>query len=456
MDYSAANVAFWNPIIQAGTISVVFLIAYFLREKVTIIRRCMIPAVVIAGFVLLLLKTIGIIYLDSQFLESITYHGIAIGFIALSLEPRKSGRGRANNFTGLKSGAIIVSSYMIQAVTGLIITIPLAMTLFPKLIPAAGILLPMGYGQGPGQANNIGSSYEALGFAGGRSFAMSIAAVGYLCACIVGLIVTNILAKQGKLKRDINKAIAESGTSDIVNINKAETGDWIVGQIAIVVCVYILTYLLTKGLTEGISAVSEGAARSVNSLLWGFNFIIGSALAMLIRTIMIKIDKKEDDTSSYLDGYWLSRISDIAFDVMIIAGIASIEVEDISGLLIPFILVTVIGAITTYIHLSIVCKKAYSDYYYEGLLSMYGMMTGTISSGVLLLKEVDPEMKTPAANNLVTGSSFGILLGIPQLILIGMAPKSLNMCITVLGIVAVYYVILLCLIFFVGNGKKAK
>ncbi len=454
MDYSAANAAFWNPIIQAGIISVVFLLAYYLREKVSFIRRGMIPAVVIEGFILLFLKSVGIVELDSMFLESITYHGIAIGFIALSLEPRKSGRGKANNFTGLKSGAIIVSSYMIQAVVGLVITIPLALTFVPKLILAAGILLPMGYGQGPGQANNIGSSYEALGFAGGRSFAMSIAATGYLCACVVGLIVTNILVKQGKVKRDATKVLAESGTSDIVNSNKGETGDWIVGQIAIVVCVYIITYLVTKGITDGIAAVSEGAAKSVNSLLWGFNFIIGSALAMAIRAILTKVDKKEDGSSRYLDGYWLSRISDIAFDIMIIAGIASIELEDISGLWIPFILMTVIGAIVTFIHLSIVCKKAYPDYYYEGLLSMYGMMTGTISSGVLLLKEVDPEMKTPAANNLVTGSSFGILLGIPQLVLIGMAPKSLNLCLIVFGIIAAYYVVLLCIIFFVGKDKK--
>ncbi len=38
-----------------------------------------------------------------------------------------------------------------------------------------------------------------------------------------------------------------------------------------------------------------------------------------------------------------------------------------------------------------------------GFLSMYGMMTGTISSGVLLLRELDPQLETPAANNLVIG-----------------------------------------------------
>ena len=36
-------------------------------------------------------------------------------------------------------------------------------TICPNLFKASGILLPMGYGQGSGQANNVGLTYEALG-----------------------------------------------------------------------------------------------------------------------------------------------------------------------------------------------------------------------------------------------------------------------------------------------------
>jgi ESS family glutamate:Na+ symporter len=60
-------------------------------------------------------------------------------------------------------------------------------------------------------------------------------------------------------------------------------------------------------------------------------------------------------------------------------------------------------------------------------------------------------MKTPAANNLVVGSSFGILLAAPLLVLIGLAPKSTMMTFIVLGALVVYYLILLAIIF---SGKK--
>jgi len=85
---------------------------------------------------------------------------------------------------------------------------------------------------------------------------------------------------------------------------------------------------------------------------------------------------------------------------------------------------------------------------------MFGMMTGTISSGILLVREIDPDFKTPAANNLVSGSGVAIAFGAPMLILISMAPKSTVSTFVVLGLLAVYYLILvgvMCI-----KGKKTE
>ena len=114
------------------------------------------------------------------------------------------------------------------------------------------------------------------------------------------------------------------------------------------------------------------------------------------------------------------------------------------------------GAAVTLFHLKYVCRKVYGDYYYEGLVSMYGMMTGTISSGVLLLRELDPQMKTPAANNLVIGSSFAILLAIPLLILVSLAPRSAVMTVVTLALLALYYVLLLGVVSIRTKQKAEK
>lgn len=459
MDYSAANTQLWNVIIQFGYIAAVILIAYALRQTIKPIRKTMLPVAVLGGFILLIAKQCGLIDLDENLLSALTYHGIALGFIAMSLRTPVQREAGDESKVGFRSGAVIVSTYMIQGVTGLIITIGLALTVMPNMFRAAGLLLPMGFGQGPGQANNIGASYQALGFEGGHSFGLSIAAAGYIVACIVGVIILNILRKRGDITVKEHNG-REQLPADYFHADESgdvsESIDKLSVQLAMIIIVYLVTYAATAGLTGGIAKISEGLAGTVNTLLWGFNFIIGSALAILLRVILEKLRKKGAIKRRYQDNYLLNRLSGAFFDIMIVAGIGCIDVEDIRGLVLPFILLVVAGTVVTWFHLRWVCKAVYSDYYYEGLISMYGMLTGTISSGVLLVREIDPQLETPAANNLVVGSSFGILLGAPVLILVGLASKSAAMCFVTLGLAVVYLVILDVLIFKVGRHAKAK
>ena len=457
MDYSAANVELWNGIIQLAIIAAALLVAHFLRRVIPFVRKSLMPTAVLAGFILLILKATGVLKLDADFLEWLTYHGIAIGFIAMSLKVPERTAESKGNLTGIRSGAVIVGTYMIQGLVGLGVTLLLAKTFMPNLFPASGVLLPMGYGQGPGQANNIGKTFEALGFAGGRSFGLAIAAAGYLCACIIGVIYINVIVKTGKFRKGKEEGIEReeitvSTFQDEGELPISESIDRFSIQLVLVILVYLLTYLLTRGICALLQVVAPGVLGTVETLLWGFNFIIGSALAILVRFIFAKLRKQKVMHNQYQNNYLLSRISGVAFDLMITAGIASIDFGDLSGLWVPFIILVVLGAVVTFFHLRYVCKKVYGDYYYEGLVSMYGMMTGTISSGILLLREIDPDLKTPAANNLVLGSTFGILLGAPLLILVSLASKSFEMALVTLGLLAVYYVAMLLVV----NLKRKK
>ena len=458
MDYSAANTALWAPMVQVGIIAGILLLANVLRRKIPFIRKSLMPTAVLGGFLLLIFKYVGIINVSTNFLEILTYHALGIGFIAMSLRvPEK--KSDAGALIGSKSGALIVSTYLVQAITGLIISLALAYTIMPDLFKASGILLPMAYGQGPGQANNVGATYEALGMTGGRSFGMSLAAAGFLCACIVGVVFLNVYTKKGKLKTvESDTYVSGSVTIDTFQdeneIPIEESVDKLSVQVALILLLYLLTYLVTWGISSGLTSIAPGLGATVSTLLWGFNFIIGSVVAMGCRVLFAYLRKMKIMNRQYQNNYLLNRISGLAFDVMIVAGIASINISDLQGMMIPFVLMAVIGGIVTFIYLKYMCKKVYPNYEQEGFFSMYGMLTGTISSGVLLLREIDPGFKTPAATNLVTGSSFGILFGAPVLLLVSMAAKSTVMVFVVLLLATIYLVFLLFYIFKVGNRKK--
>ena len=455
MDFSSANVSLWSPIIQIGIIAGLILLANVLRQKVPFIRGTLMPTAVLAGFLLLLIRSVGLINVSTSFLEGITFHAIALGFIALSLRVPEKNTNEGVLLAG-KNGALIVSTYLVQGIAGLVISILFAYTFMPDIFKASGLLLPMAYGQGPGQANNVGSTYEALGMAGGRSFGLSLAAMGYLCACVVGVIYLTILSKKGKVTRTSeSESVSGSVTVDVFQdhneIPISESIDRFSIQAALVCLVYLVTYLLTLGIVKLLEAVAPGLASTVSTLLWGFNFIVGSLIATIVRSIMGKMRKAKIMVRQYQNNYLLSRISGVAFDFMIVAGIASIEITDLKGNWLPFVIMSIVGGVITFLYLKWVCRKLYPSYFYEGFMSMYGMLTGTISSGVLLLREIDPELKTPASNNLITGSSFGIAFGAPVLLIISFAPKSDAAVFISLGILAVY---LAALLIFICKAKK--
>ena len=452
MDYSAANLDLWNGLGQFGLISGAILIAYLMYQRLSFFRKTMMPIAVAGGFMLLAARYLGL-RLDDSLLEAIVYHALALGFIAsafrVTVKDKKGGGA-----TGIKSGAMIVSTYLLQGIVGLVITLGLSYTLMPGLFRAAGILLPMGFGQGPGQANNVGTMLESAGFQGGRSFGLSIAAMGYLVACSVGVVMLNVLRRKKAIQAPpaaVQPAAGQEGLSGAMPVSL----DALSLQAAGVSVIYLATYWVTRGLTSGILAVAPGASGTVTPLIWGFNFIIGSALAMLFRGMMNKFGRPATPEVIRHKNEILNRISGVCFDYMVVAGIASIRLEDIRGLWAPFLIMTAVGGVVTWLYLSMVCKRVYPDYYSQGLIAMFGMLTGTISSGVLLLREIDPDLSTPAANQLLVGSGFAIILGAPMLVLISVAARSDTLTWISLSIMVVYFAAMVAVILAKGK-KKAK
>ena len=69
------------------------------------------------------------------------------------------------------------------------------------------------------------------------------------------------------------------------------------------------------------------------------------------------------------------------------------------------------------------------------------MLTGTASTGMILLREIDPNFETSAADNLVLQQLPAIIFGAPLLLLIGAAGKSVYNCLLILGVIVVMFII---------------
>ena len=178
---------------------------------------------------------------------------------------------------------------------------------------------------------------------------------------------------------------------------------------------------------------------TLKPMLWGFNFLIGTLFGILFKTILKRFKKAKLMSREYINNYMLNRISGFCFDIMIVAGTAAISFENFGKFVLPFAIIVALGALVTFIYVLIISKHLYPDYKYEGFFSMFGMLTGTASNGMILLREIDPKFETPAANNLVLQTLSAIVLGFPVLLLMGYAPQSLRATWITLGVLVVFW-----------------
>jgi ESS family glutamate:Na+ symporter len=118
----------------------------------------------------------------------------------------------------------------------------------------------------------------------------------------------------------------------------------------------------------------------------------------------------------------MTRASNFFFDLMVVAGVAAIRLDVLENYWGIILIVGAAGAVITFVYNRFVAKKLFPAYYEEQFLMMYGMLTGTASTGVILLREVDGEFRTPASDNMVYQNFPAIAFGFPMMFLATLAP----------------------------------
>ena len=430
----------WGSINLIAILMLALLGANVLKRRIKIIKHSLIPTSVLAGLMLLVGSAIYEHYMDKNLfdtfifagkglnsLEFITYHALALGFIASTLASDKAKFNKKRTGEIFDTGVTTVSTYLLQGIFGMAITIGFAYLVKDSIFPAAGLILPFGYGQGTGQAMNWGMIYENdYGFEGGKSFGLTIAAMGFLCASLGGVLHLNILKWTGKIKKEIGadsdepmEQVEEKG-----EIPMNGTIDKMTVQVAFVLVTYIVAYLLMFVLGELIPGMK--------SIIYGFNFLLGVLAATLIKNIMSFLKKKNVITRKYTNSFLLNHISNMCFDIMIVAGIAAIRIDVVKEYWYVILILGVVGFFVTYFYNLFIAKKFFPDYSAEQFMCMYGMLTGTASTGVMLLRELDPMYKTDAKDNLIYQNFPAIIFGFPLMLLANLAPVKPELTLLIL------------------------
>ena len=419
----------WGTLNLVAVLLLSMLAATVMKNVIKPLRVSLIPTSVLGGLILLVLSSVYEIitkegFFDANFfnnrgfatLETVTYHALALGFIASALKTGKEKMSKKRTIEIFDSGVTTVATYLLQGILGMAITMAAALVL-SGFFSAAGILLPFGYGQGTGQAMNYGNIYEMdYGFDGGKGFGLTIAALGFLSASIGGVVHLNYLRRKGKILSDAEKA-EKLDAEQIQSENEIPmqgSMDKITVQMALILGSYFVAHLLMTGLGMLLPGMK--------STIYGFNFLLGVIAATLVKVVMGFLYKHKAIKREYANNFLLTRCSNFFFDVMVVAGIAAIRLSVLEQYWGIMLILGLVGAVSTYIYLRIVAVKLFPKYKEEQFLATYGMLTGTASTGIILLREIDEDFKTPAADNMVYQTLPAIVFGFPIMLLATLAP----------------------------------
>ena len=444
-DFTMANYdAVWGFLVQLGLLLLFLMLGNILRRTIPLFRKCLIPSALLGGTLLLVVniitKQLGFRLVDNRLMQVITYHCLAIGFAAMTLKTEKSTH-KTNKTQVLEFGALQGGTYMLQAFVGLGVTIVMfLLTRYGGQVISyiCGLILPLAYGQGPGNALSWDINFTnipAAEFAGNGSFGLSLASIGFVVASVLGVLYINIYKKRGELR------VRNARVSDKVVDQSNPEGDEIpdnesVDKFTLQAGFVALAYAISFGFMYLLGILSD----FTNSIAWGFNFLWASLAAMLIKFVVGKLRKNNLMHRAYINNYQMDRISGFAFDLMIVAGVAAIEINDIRNYILPVVILSVVGALITYVYLRKATKACFKGFEHEMFLMSFGTLTGTASNGMILMKEVDPGLRTPTSSLYILSNFPAMVMIAPLLFLLNFAGRSLTNAIITCGIFFVLWV----------------
>ncbi len=446
----------FDAMLGFGWLGVMLLLGVFLRAKVGFFQRFLFPSCLIGGLAGLAILQTGLLGVETSLLESFAYHLFNVSFISVGLTIRSPEEQKAYGGREVVKGSLwmaMVSGVMmpLQALIGGGLVLLFNYFDF-GLFKTFGFFAPLGFVQGPGQVLSVGKAWETLGFANAATIGLTFATIGFLFAFFVGVPLANWGIRRGmaahapkSMPRDLLVGIVPKGASrESAGSLTMHSGnvDTLAFQFALVGLVYLLTYALVYGIASLLRP-------ELAATLWGFFFFAGLLVSIAVRTIIIKVG-----LGHLVDPGVQRRVTGWSVDFLIVATVMAVQPAIVWKYALPIGTISLVCGVVTTLGIIYLGRRLWA-LNIERMVGIYGICTGTASSGLLLVRVVDPEFRTSVAMELGFQAIFSSVPVLSCMLLVS-APLiwgwSMELTLAVFfGLMAVFLVLLKAVKFW---GKK--
>ncbi len=399
-------------------------VGHFLREHIRLLRKLYLPSCVIAGILGLIIMQ-GVAYLGGLESDSMpVWTGKAIATVAGALPEWTAGWSKLPGFLinivfaclflgvtipkfrvvakragpQLAYGQVVAWGQYVVGI-GLFIFVIQRFTDLPAMF---GAIMPVGFEGGHGTAAGMESVFDKFNWSAGKDFALVSATAGITSAIIVGMILINWAERKGYVtKRAKIEDQLEDDTIAVIPVDRrpsagkltvsADAIESFTLHVAIVGLAILIGYLLKQGMLLMADAIGN---ETFGEIAGGFPLF---PLCM-IGGLVVQLCEDHFDKHKVIDLGLMRRIQNTSLDFLVVAAISSINIYALKEGLWPFLIIVAAGIVWNVLCVVLLARHVLPDAWFERSIAEMGQSMGITATGLLLLRVVDPDYETPAAD----------------------------------------------------------
>lgn len=270
-----------------------------------------------------------------------------------------------------------------------------------KLPPAFGNLLEMGFEGGHGTVGGMVDSLRSFNWTDGVALGYTMATVGMILGIVIGMMLVQWAYKKGYVKSvrsfEMRKEYERKGLHlrgarpsagvQTVYCDSVDSLAWHVGIVGLAV---LIGFLLLKCFQIGECMLLPDVKTRI---FQGFPLF---PLCM-VGGVLLQLGAKVIRQDLLVDRAQMERISGASLDYLVLAAVATIRLDVVMANAVPLALLVITGTAWTVGVVLFVAPRIFKDAWFERAIAEFGQAMGVTATGLMLLRTVDPENKTPAA-----------------------------------------------------------
>lgn len=395
-----------NAVIIFCFLSLLLFVGKLIRLAVPVLQRLYLPSSVIGGLVGLVLISCFEEYIPAELLKSVkSLPGFLINVIFAAIflgtvTPKIKEVFRMA-LPQLCMGQLLAWG---QYVIGLGIVGFLLIPLF-DVNPAMGNLLEIGFEGGHGTVGGMVNTFKSFNWEEGVALGFTVATVGMILGILGGMALINWALGKGHINSV--RSFDQRAKAEKLGVYHADDRppagkqtvfcdsiDSLAWHIALLGISILIGFCMLKGLQKlEILMFPEVKTRIFSGFpLFPLCMIGGVLIQKFFQSLKVH---------HMIDHGQMQRLSGASLDFLVVAAVATIQLKVVKDNWQPLVIMMVAGFFWSVFLLMVIAPKLFKTAWFECAIAEFGQGLGVTATGLMLLRTVDPENKTPAA------ASFG-------------------------------------------------